>query len=729
MRTLFCLFLLTVPCLVAAPPAKSVEAIAAEAKPSVVKVLQVGREGVDGLGAGFVVSSDGFIATNMHVIGEARRLEVEMANGDKHEVVEVTATDAHWDLALLRVAKKGLKPLVLADSDTTKQGQPIVAMGNPEGLAFSVVEGVVSEFPDVVNDIPMIRLAVPIEKGNSGGPLLDRQGRVLGILTLKSARTENLGFAMPVNELKRLIDKPNPVPMSRWLTIGVLNPKVWKPLLGARWTQHAGIIKAATPGAGFGGRSLCLWAPEKPDGDTFEVTVNVKLENAADAAGLVFCSDGGDAHYGFYPSAGKLRLTRFEGPDVYSWTILADVATEAYREGDWNHLRVRVEPDKITCWVNGQRVIVQEDTGLRGGSVGLCKFRNTQAEFRGFRFGADLADRPVPEAVAMTIETALDSFVKSPSAKKDTLSQLLEKPVAGRRLLAERRRELEQEALALRDLEKDLHRHATTRDLAAELAKPEDEIDLIRATLLLARHDNPEVEIRQYLQSFSRMVDDLKKDPEIAKGTVAAVKRINRYLFEEGGFHGSRHDYNNKSNSYMNELLDDREGLPITLSVLYIELASRLGVKGVYGIPLPGRFMVGYREGPEGELQLVDVFDRGNPLSVKQAALELTESGEFDEEFLEPSSKRSIVLRMLNNLLGSTLDDASGIKETMPYLDLSIALDPDAAVQRINRARMKERLGLKQEAAEDVRWLREHFPEDGPDEVRTQLKDWLDSLE
>jgi serine protease Do len=728
MRTFLSLFFLLASPALAAAPNKSVEAIAAEVKPSVVKVMQVGRDGVDGLGAGFVVREDGLIATNLHVIGEARRLEVEMANGDKHEVVEVTATDAHWDLALLRVAKKGLKPLPLADSESIRQGQPIVAMGNPEGLAFSVVDGVVSEYPDVVNDITMIRLAVPIEKGNSGGPLLDRQGQVLGILTLKSARTENLGFAMPVNELKRLIEKPNPVPMSRWLTIGVLNPKLWKPLLGARWTQHAGIIKAATSGTGFGGRSLCLWSAEKP-AESFEVTVNVKLEDESGAAGLVFCSDGGDAHYGFYPSAGKLRLTRFEGADVYSWTILADVATDAYRPGDWNLLRVRVDPEQITCWVNGQRVLVQEDDGLRGGSVGLCKFRNTVAEFRGFRVGADLAEKPVPQALAATIQSAMNAYTQKDADPKDALNLLLQKPAASRRLLLEKRRQLEQEVTALRELEQALHRHTVTKDLVAELAKPEERTDLIRAALLLARHDNPEVEIGQYLQSFDRMVDDLKSDPEIAKGTLAAVKRINRYLFEEGGFHGSRHDYNSKSNSYMNELLDDREGLPITLSVLYIELASRLGVKGVHGIPLPGKFMVGYREGPEGELMLVDVFERGKTISVMQAAMELTERGEFAEESLEPSTKRSIILRMLNNLLSTTLDDAAAIKDTMPYLDLSIALDPEAAVQRINRARMKERLGQRQEAAEDVRWLTEHFPEDGPSEIRNQLQQWLDSLE
>ena len=141
---------------------KSVEDIAAEVKPSVVKVMQVGRDGIDGLGTGFVVSADGLIATNLHVIGEARGLEIELSDGTKHEVTEITATDAHWDLALLRVACRTLKPLVLADSDRVKQGQSVVAMGNPEGLGFSIVDGVVSEFPDMVNEVPMIRLAMPI---------------------------------------------------------------------------------------------------------------------------------------------------------------------------------------------------------------------------------------------------------------------------------------------------------------------------------------------------------------------------------------------------------------------------------------------------------------------------------------------------------------------------------------------------------------------------------------
>lgn len=707
---------------------KSVEAISAEVKPSVVKVLQVGRDGLDGLGTGFVVNAEGLIATNLHVIGEARRLEIETSDGAKHEVAEVTATDSHWDLALLRVKGAGFKPLPLADSDRVKQGQPVVAMGNPEGLAFSVVEGVVSAYPDIVNEVPMIRLALPIERGNSGGPLLDRTGRVIGLLTMKSAVTDNLGFAMPVNELKRLIDKPNPVPIERWLTIGVLNPKLWQPLLGARWTQRSGVMKSAVMGTGFGGRTLCLSRSELP-GETFELVTQVKLSEESGAAGLAFCAQDEDHYYGFYPSNGKMRFTRFEGPDVYSWTVLKEFETEAYRPGQWNHLRVRVEPMLITAWVNGQRVMVHEDAGLRGGRAGLCRFRAPEADFRGFRLGLDLAEKPISQELVKSVHGALDHFVQSGSeAREKALGKLMEDPLAARRLMIERRRELEKQTLALKELEKALHRRAVTRDLVAELAKPEDKIDLLRASLLLARHDNSEVDVMQYLQDFQRMVDELKSAPAIQKDTASAVERLNQYLFKDGGFHGSRHDYQSKSNSYMNELLDDREGLPITLSVLYLELASRLKVPFVYGVPLPGRFMVGYKEGPEDELQLLDVFNGGKKMTVEQAALELTDQGSFAPEFLQPATKRSIILRMLRNLLSSTMEQESAVKETLPYLDLVVALEPDSSVERLTRAQMNQRLGDKVAARTDVKWLIENFPASGPDELKNQLDDWLHHL-
>src|SRR5579885_2319892 len=392
-----------------APPARTVEEVAAAARKTVVVVTVTGRDAKrKGLGTGFVLSADGLIATNFHVIDEGRPIAVELADGKRHDVTAVVAADRNLDLAVLRIDAKGLTPLELGDSDKLKDGQPVVAVGNPLGLRHSVVSGVVSGRREI-DGRPMIQVAIPLERGNSGGPLLDLQGRVQGVLTIKSLVTANLGFAVPANALKPLLAKPHPIPMSRWLTIGALDPDEWAPLFGARWRQRAGRITVEGEGWGFGGRSLCLSkrpVPEKP----FEAAVTVRLDDEAGAAGLVFHADGKDRHYGFYPTGGRLRFVRFEGPDVLSWNILREVNSPQYHPGEWNTLKVHVEKDRIRCFVNDHLVLESDDTGLTGGRVGLAKFRDTKAEFKGFQVAKQIAPLAPPAEVARRVVKAVEAI-------------------------------------------------------------------------------------------------------------------------------------------------------------------------------------------------------------------------------------------------------------------------------------------------------------------------------
>src|SRR5690606_9145228 len=106
----------------------------------------------------------------------------------------------------------------------------------------------------------------------------------------------------------------------------------------------------------------------------FELAVRVKLSDESGAAGLAFHCDGEDRHYGFYPTNGKLRLSRFDGPDVFSWAVLEEKPSDAYRPGEWNRLKVRIEKGKISCFVNGQLVIESTDSVRSSGRVGLVKF-------------------------------------------------------------------------------------------------------------------------------------------------------------------------------------------------------------------------------------------------------------------------------------------------------------------------------------------------------------------
>jgi serine protease Do len=664
----------------AAADVKSIEALTAQAMKSVVVIQHFGRDGKeDGVGAGFVISPDGLVATSLHVIGESRPITVQFADGSQREIVEVHAWDRRFDLAILRVAGTPLPALALGDSDTLKQGSPVLALGNPAGLKHSVVQGVLSARREVDGN-EMLQVAIPIEPGNSGGPLLDLKGRVQGVLTLKSAVTANLGFAMPSKLLQTLLDHPNPVPMSRWLTIGALNARDWKPVFGARWSQRSGRIQVEGAGKGFGGRALCLSqkpVPARP----YEIAVEVRLDDEGGAAGLVFASDGGDRHYGFYPSAGQLRLTRFEGANVYSWSILKQVPSEHYQRGEWNRLRVRVEAERILCFVNEELVAESPEDGWPDGGVGLAKFRDTRAEFRNFQVGTNVA---------------------GPS------------PQHGAGALKDRARELEREARELRRQAAALHGEVVRQELVAALAGPEESIDLFHAALLVARLDNPELEIEPYRQQLAEMAREVRAKFSATADATARLAALKEYLFAENGFHGSRSDYHSRANSYLNQVLDDREGLPITLSILFMELARGIGLNGVSGLPLPGHFMVRYHLPGEAE-QIIDPFHGGKSLTRTEAqerVLEATGEG-FRELDFRAATKREIILRMLRNLLGGLRGDESSA-EALRYLDAILALVPDGVSDRLSRARFRLQAGNAAGAKADFKWVLDHQP-DGVD--------------
>ena len=721
MRPLFLLAL----CLLAAPPLRAGnEDLARQIKPSLVAIYPAGREGTEaGVGSGFVISEDGLVATNFHVIGEGRALRVEFSDGSTREVLAVHAWDRARDLAVLRVEGAGLASLPLGDSAAAEQGTPAVAMGNPLGFRFSMVEGMISARQEVEGR-PMLQLAMPVERGNSGGPVLDKAGHVLGIVTLKSTVTANLGFAVPVNELKAMLENPHPVAMKNWLTIGALNPKIWQIAepSGSRWSQRAGVIQVRGSSSGFGGRAQCL-AVAAPPPLPYEVSVRVRLDDESGAAGLSFCSDGTDRHYGFYPSNGGLRLTLFEGPDVSSWTILEQGPSPHYQTASWNHLRVRVEEGRISCFLNGELTFTSADPALRSGRVGFCQFRGTGAEFREFKTGADLSS---PSASA-ELRGAIDALSSGGAPAPALRGALQADPQAARQLAAEAAATLEKRAATLLRVAAEAGESALADQLARLVDAEESAIPLAEAALLLARLDNPDLDPAPYLAEIERMAADLQAslsdaDRAAPEATLAA---LNRWLFAENVFHGSRDDFSNKSNSYLNEVIDDREGLPITLAVLHLELARHLGLE-LAGIPLPGRFVTQLRlsNHPEGG-PYIDVFDGGRVLNRAEATAMVQEAAGQGppESAWQPSTKREILLRMLNNLSSEAVA-AQDSPRLLRYLAVHIALEPSAATPRLQRFYLLSRSGRREEAASDAAWLLEHRPP-GSDEA--QLRELLRS--
>lgn len=691
----------------------SVTSLAAKVRESVVVITIAGRDGnQQGLGTGFVIDKSGLIATNLHVVGEARPIEVQTAAGKKLAVKSVHASDRTLDLAILQVDADDLPALELGDSDKLPEGESVVVMGNPHGLKHSVVSGVVSARREI-DGRRMIQLAIPVEPGNSGGPVLDLHGRVQGIVTMKSLVTENLGFAVEINALKTLLAKPNSVPMAKWLTIGLIDERQWKSLAGARWQQRAGRILVDGVGPGFGGRALLLSqeaAPELP----YELAVSVKLGDESGAAGLVFHADGGDRHYGFYPSGGKLRLARFEGPDVFSWQVLAEKPSTAYRPGEWNRIKVRVEKDKLSCFVNDELTIESTDDGLTKGAVGLAKFRNTSAEFRRFAIAKELpTERPSLEMVTRIAER-IDQLPPLAEASADTLGGLsADEPRDAEAVLLARASELDARSRELKLFAADLRLQSVLGKFA-QLAGPDaKKIDLVPAALTIASLDEDDLDVAAYVRQFERMSDDVKQKLKPEAKDADKLAALGEYLFREQGFHGSRTDYYHRANSHLSRVIDDREGLPITLSLLYMELASRLGVN-VEGIGLPGHFVV--RHVPvEGEPQLIDVFEAAAPLSREDAEKLVHDfTGEpATKEMFQAVTPRQMLVRMLQNLLGVAQRDATGPdREAIHrYTSAMLVLDPSLVRERGLRAVVRWETGRRDAAVADLQAILDSKPD------------------
>jgi serine protease Do len=171
-------------------------------------------------GSGVILSADGYIVTNAHVVSNARRVRVRLASdGPSRATMQpsgkildarIVGVDRETDLAVLKIEKTGLPHLNLGDSDSLRQGQLVMAFGNPLGLENSVSMGVVSSVARQIKPddfMIYIQTDAPINPGNSGGPLVDADGRVLGINTFilsQSGGSEGLGFAIPSNIVKNV---------------------------------------------------------------------------------------------------------------------------------------------------------------------------------------------------------------------------------------------------------------------------------------------------------------------------------------------------------------------------------------------------------------------------------------------------------------------------------------------------------------------------------------------
>lgn len=682
---------------------ESDEALIERVLPSLATFRVDDRDGKrSGIGSGFVIDASGLIATNFHVIHQGRDFSVEIWPNRKLKILSIEAANREHDLAIVRVdvGDQPLKPLPISE-ETTKQGKTVLSFGNPLGLQHSVVRGIVSAIREIEGE-ELIQLAIPIQPGNSGGPLVDRSGKVLGIVNMKSAVDDNLGFAIPVAKLQKLLERPNPIPFPLWIQRNSIDSSRWEALFGARWLERSSVVQVSGMGDSFGGRSLCLWHV-KPVDASYQISVRVKLSDESGAAGLVFATDDNARHYGFYPSNGNMRLSCFRGPDVLNWQVMEELPSDKYRKGDWNRLTVSVEPERIRCFINGSLVIESRDRSFRGGKVGLAKFRDTEAQFKAFELGPIHDDTSLKASHKQWLAelSKENSSEQSPDSLEGKDAENLSDA------LVEQAMELRRKSQALLRLSSDVRLVPILESLAN--LKREGSDELLKASLLIASLENPDLDHSIYSNKLDSMAKEIEKRSASDADTNTKIEALNKYLFVDNGYRGSSEEYYHLANSLIDRVIDDREGMPITLCVMYIEVGRRLGLD-LEGVGLPGHFIVS-ADGADSGVWL-DPFHDGKKLGLRDVtSMVLLGAGRpMEEEDIQPQTTRAIARRILNNMLGSA--QRAGNQEAMLRCSEGlVALNPDEPQTRMMRGALLRQTGRLERSNLDLDWLIEHPPQ------------------
>lgn len=241
-----------------------------------------------------------------------------------------------------------------------------------------------------------------------------------------------------------------------------------------------------------------------------------------------------------------------------------------------------------------------------------------------------------------------------------------------------------------------------TRNEFLQMATREP-IPLARGALLIAKEEYPALDIEQYLDRLAQLAREAA--PVIAGGTdtIEKVRRLSDFLFAQKGFDGNRDQFADPRNSFLNEVLERRLGIPISLSVVYIEVGRQLGLN-LFGVGFPAHFLVKAVD-PRGEL-IIDPFNSGMILDLDEIRARLNkiygQPVDLSPAMLKAVGARDILTRMLRNLK-SIYASGSDWQRTLGTLDRILILEPRSAEEMLERGGVNERLECFGAALADFR--------------------------
>lgn len=264
-----------------------------------------------------------------------------------------------------------------------------------------------------------------------------------------------------------------------------------------------------------------------------------------------------------------------------------------------------------------------------------------------------------------------------------------------------------------------------------EVNRSDDDISLARAALSMAAFEYPGLVIADYMNRLDALAEQAQAaQGEIDTGEPSAIAvALAEFLFDRMGFVGNTHDYNDPRNSFLNEVLERRLGIPITLSVLYLEVAERLGVQA-QGVGLPGHFIVRAMSGEGDRQQIVylDPFHQGAVLSEEdcreRVRMITNDKLPFNQSFLNPVSKRYILTRMLNNLK-TNYGSAQDLERARHVIERLLILNPNDLVELRNLGLLYGNSGQRRKAIEVLERYLANAP-DSPD--RSAIERYVENL-
>ena len=259
------------------------------------------------------------------------------------------------------------------------------------------------------------------------------------------------------------------------------------------------------------------------------------------------------------------------------------------------------------------------------------------------------------------------------------------------------------------------------QEFAALVNEVEDErINLARAALAIARIEYPNLDPVPYLAKLEDMASRVRRRVSGYSNTQEVLRAINGVLFEEEQLKGNTEDYFDPRNSFLNEVLERKLGIPITLALIYSEVARRVGLP-LFGVGMPGHFLLKHYDA-DGRQLILDPFSRGAQLTPQdcQRRLEQIYAGQMpmQPEFLAAVSKRQWLTRILNNLKTIYLSGRR-FRKTLPVVDLILGIYPRSPEDVKQRAALRYNLGQMGRAMQDFETYLKMSPEasDG-DEIR-----------